>query len=268
MPISQATVESLKVLGIDPEKLIEAVKSETETDVAIPEGEFYTSDQITARDEAKIGEGKKLGEREGETKGKELAAKEMKKAFGVDVEGKDLSKLVEAVKTQLSKGDDGLKEQVKILQRTIEEKESALAQEKANAEKAAFDASLLSELPSNRSNLLSDAEYLTVIKANLEFTPEGVKKSGEILRDTKTANPIQRKDAITSFFQERKWVQEAQPQPTGRGGATTTVSNKPSNKKEAIKQWEAEGKGVGTAEFQNYIVSLVKENKDFDLSDN
>jgi hypothetical protein len=260
----QATKDKLKALGIDPDKLIEAVKAEAETDVEMPEGEFFTPEQITARDEVKLTEGKKLGEREGEVKGKELAAKEMKKAFGVEIEGKDLGKLVEAVKVQLFKGDDGLKEQVKLLQQKTEEYEGKISQIQQEAEAAKFDASLLSELPANRSNLLSDSEYLTVLKANLQFEGDTVKKGGEVLRDGKTANPIARKSAIEQFFQERKWTAAEEKQINGRGGTSTaTPTGRPTKTSEAAKEWVAQGKGVGTAEFQSYVTGLAKENKEF-----
>jgi hypothetical protein len=133
------------------------------------------------------------------------------------------------------------------------------------AEAAKFDANLLSELPANRSGLLSDSEYLTVLKANLQFEGETVKKGGEVLRDGKTANPIARKSAIEQFFQERKWTAE-EKQINGRGGTTTAIpTGRPTKTSEAAKEWTAQGKGVGTAEFQSYVLGLAKENKEFDF---
>jgi hypothetical protein len=255
------------LLKLDEAALTKAITDAGEVDLPIGEFTVFTTEELTARDEQKISDGKKEGQKAGETIGKEIVVKEIKKQFGVEFEGKELPKLVEVVKTQLSKGDEGLKEQIKLLQKSVEEKDVAIATEKTKAEGALFDAALLSELPANRSKMLTDQEYLIAIKANLEFTTEGVKKGGQILRDAKTQGPIERKAAIDSYFTERKWVEDNSGTPGGRGGGNEGGKGKPTKYSEVVKQWEAEGKGIATAEFQQHLNSIVKENPEFSLAD-
>jgi hypothetical protein len=260
--LSQAIKDKLKsTYHLDVEKLIEAIKAEAETDFEVPEVTVFTSEELTSRDDVKLSEGKKEGQKAGEVIGKEIAVKDMKKAFGVEFEGKDLTKLVDTVKTQLSKGDDGLKEQIKLLQKTVEEKETALTQKEIEAKQAIFETELLSELPTNRINLLSDKQQLMLLKTEAEFTDEGVKYNGQILRDPKTQNPLARKDALSHIYNEKKWVNLETPTPGGRGGGNTPTITKPMKASEVRAQWEKEnpGAGIATAEFQQKLTSVAKE---------
>jgi hypothetical protein len=270
--LPQATKDKLKnTYHLDIDKLIEAIKAEAETDFEVPEVTVFTQDEITSRDEQKLSEGKKEGQKAGENIGKEIAVKEMKRSFGVEFEGKDLTKLVETVKTQLAKGDEGLKEQVKLLQRNLEEKETALVEKDKAAQAAMFDAELLSELPANRFNLISDKEQLSLIKGSVEFSEDGVKFNGQILRDPKTQNPLPRKQALEQIYAEKKWVNQDVPVPGGRGGGNTPPVLKPTKTSEVKTQWQKEHPELGfaTAEFQQHLMTIAKEvGKDFEFDNN
>lgn len=260
------------LLKLDAAKLEQAAASQTEEDIAVPEDiTVLTTEELTTRDAAKITEGKREGEAIGETKGKEIAVKELKKNFGVEFEGKDLTKLVEKVKTELGKGDEGLKLQVDQLRKTVTEKEQEIETVKSTAAQAQFDASLLASLPANRKSAsdggLTDAEYLAMIKQNLEFIDsEGqkvVKRGGKIVLAEKTQTPAPINDVINSFLNERKWVVDADP--GGRGGGGKPGGNsKPTKISEAAKQWQADGKPLN-AEFQAHVNVLAAENKDFEF---
>jgi hypothetical protein len=267
MALKKEAIDKLSAYGIDVTKLTEAIKADGEVDFTIPDAHVFTEAELTSRDNSKLEEGKKEGQKIGETIGKELAAKEMKKHFGVEFEGKDLAKLVETVKTQLAKGDDGLKEQIKLLQKAVEEKDLALTEAATKAEAAIFDATLLSELPSNRSALFNDQEYLTVLKANLQFDKEGVKKNGQLVRDSKTQNPIERKQAISDFFSERKWVSEVQGGAAGRGAGNQQGNTLAKKRSEVEKEWVSSnpGKTPMSPEFMDHLSKVAKEVEGFDM---
>src|SRR5689334_10327152 len=96
-----ATKEAIKALGLDPDKLIEAVKAETEVDYEVPtEVTVIKNTDLETRDNNNKALGKTEGESAGEKKGKELAAKAFKKKFNLpETVPADIDKVVEAVNT-------------------------------------------------------------------------------------------------------------------------------------------------------------------------
>jgi hypothetical protein len=50
------------------------------------------------------------------------------------------------------------------------------------------------------------------------------------------------------------------------GGNSATGGGKPTKLSEVVSQWEKDGKNVGSAEFQAHVITLKKENKEFDLA--
>lgn len=263
------------LLKIDEKLFTEALTAPDEKELTLPDLQLFTPEELTSRDDAKLAEGKKIGLKEGEGAGKELTVKELKKVFGVEFEGKDAAKLVEMVKGQFAKGDEGLKQQLETLRQQMKDKDKTIEQIEQQAAQATFDAQLLSSFPANRKSVndggFTDAEYLAAIKANLQFeTVDGatvVKKGGQIVQDQKTYKPLAVPDVVQSYFGERKWSGEQQQQQQGgRGGGNQgNGGGKPIKLSEAMKAWEADGKSTATAEFQTHVTALVKENKDFEF---
>lgn len=260
------------LLKLDETKLTDALTAdaEKEIDIAVPEVTVFTTDELTALHESKINEGKKEGSKNGEAQGKELLVKELKKAFGVEFEGKDPVKLKEVIIAQFAKGDEGLKERIKQLEITLQTKDQEVEQARKQSETAIFESGLLSSFPATRKSIdkggFTDSEYLAAIKNNLSFElVDGVtvvKKGGTIMQDPKTYKPIPVSDAITSYFSERKWVDES-IKVKGRGGDDDNTFGKAIKLSDATKAWEAEGKNVASAEFQQHVTALAKENPDF-----
>jgi hypothetical protein len=274
MAIKKETLAKIAALLKLQESDLEAkIKSDQEEDIDIPELQTFTADEITARDAAQVSIGKKEGEKEGESKGKELVVKELKKNFGVEFDGKDLGKLTDALKTQFQKGDDAIKQQVTLLQSQLAEKDTLIEQTKKQASEAIFDAQLLGFMPSNRKSVadggFTDQEYLSAIKANLQFehTDAGVlvKKGGEVVRDSKTTNPLPAADVVKGYFAERKWAVEADPGNGGRGGGNGKPGNAITKLSELQSRYEAEGKSIVSAEFQREALEMKKANPDFDM---
>jgi hypothetical protein len=262
-----------KVYGIDVDKLEAAIKAEGEVEFAVPDNlTVITAADLEARDNNNKAAGKKEGEGIGETKGKELAAKAFKRKFNLaDTVTNDIDKVVEAVNTTIAKGDDGLREQVTLLQKDKETLTAQVAQEQARAAGMAADAGIIGDFPTNRTSDLTDSERLTLVKGALTFEmvdgKEVVKRGGEVLRDKTTQNPITRKQAISDYFAERKW--SAEPGPGGRGGGNNPPGGMSGIKKasEFEEKWRAEnpGKNALSDDYINALNNHAKANADFDM---
>jgi hypothetical protein len=269
-----ATKEAIKALGLDPDKLIEAVKAEAEVDYEVPtEVTVIKNTDLETRDNNNKAAGKAEGEKVGETKGKELAAKQFKKKFNLaDTVPADIDKVVDEVNKTLAKGDEGLKEQITLLQNDKTALQTQLQQEQTRAQQASLDAGIIGDFPAGRGADLTDAERLSLLKGVLTFEmvegKEVVKRNGEILRDKTTQNPLARKQAIADYFTERKWTgQEAGA--GGRGGGNNPPNGTSGIKKESEFQqkWIAEnpGKNPLSDDYINALNKHAKETADFDM---
>lgn len=263
----------LKELGFDIDTLEKAIKDEKEVDITIPEGNLYTDQTLQSRDASKISEGKRAGFAEGKKAGFEIANKAIIEKFGLkdvdkDAEPKDLAELAF---TSASKGDDGLKEQVKLLQKDKETLSNQLTQKEKEAKDAIFTASLVSYLPEKRIKALDNTEHIARVKRNIEFEElDGIivpKRNGEILRDPKTQKPLDIKSAIENLYTENKWIETEEPK-GGRGvGDKPPVGGGSKTFSEAEKQFKIDHPDLpitGT-EFSSYIQECAKD-KDFDMN--
>lgn len=278
MAFSKVTLQKLAALTkLKEEDIANAAKDEKEVDLAIPEGEVFSSADISARDENK--------KQEGITIGKEMGAKEVKKAAGLDEKSsKDPAKIFENIKEKVlaeakippSEQVAQLNEQITLLKKTLGEKDTEIETHKGVAITAARDRKLLSFFPSNRANVLSDDEYLTLIKANLQFEEKDnvlqVKKDGVLLRDPKTQDPLSAKDAIAGMFSERSgWLNgESGVGGLGRGGKD---NQKPaggfSKKSEVITYYESQGvtlTGADAKKITDEIAKCAKDDPNFDMN--
>jgi len=273
MAFKAEVIAKFKSWGLDTDKLIAAAKDENEVDYALPEIEVFKKEDLEARDANKINEGKKLGEKEGETKGKELAAKSLKKAFSIEDDTKELDKVVTLVADKAAKGDPVLKEQVTNL---IKDKETLTAQvtdlQKA-AKTAAFDAQLISMFPAGRTADLKDSERLVLAKMDLTFEEADgkmvVKRNGETVRDKATQNPLPLDKVMADYFTERKWIGGTGGNGGGRGGNDTPPGGSGGFKKlsEVQEAWKKENPNLNVVspEFQKHLETVTKDIADFDF---
>jgi hypothetical protein len=275
MALKAADKDKLKALQLDVDKLIAAILAEGEVDFLVPEVTVLTAEQQETRDNTKLAEGKRIGETEGEKKGKELAAKALKKKFGIENEDtKDLDKVVELVNTKVGLGDQGLKDQVAALLKDKENLQGTIAEKEKVISGVKFDNDLLSYFPANRGNGLADDERLTIIKSKFQFeTVDGkvvAKRDGQAVTDPKTHAPLPVKDVIASYFAERKWVGQG---PTGgRGGDDTPP---PGEGAAGLKtyssvetQWLKDNPNgnIVSQEFETYLQAAMKDVPDFDMN--
>lgn len=264
----------LKALKFDDAAIAKLVDDAAELPVEIPATvQIFTPEELTARDANLINQSVADAKKEAEKQGKELIVKAIKKKLNITDETKDVDKVIELAQAQFSKGDESLKEQVKLLQKSVEEKEQAIEQEKKNAQASMFDANLIASLPKNRKGPeeggFTDQEYAFAIKQSLGFehTDTGliIKKGDQAFRDPKTQSPLPLPDVLNTFMTDRKWV--TTPKPGGRGagdsGAGGTAGAKTMSALQ--KQWELDnpGKGLISPEFTQHVAQVMKENPDF-----
>lgn len=277
MALKQEDKDKLKALGVDPDKLEAAAKADTEVALeGIPtEVTVIKTADLETRDANKLAEGKKLGEKDGETKGKELAAKAIKRKLALsDTVPNDLDKVIDAANEQLGKGDEGLKQQVAGLLKDKEALQAEKQQLQTQAKQAAFDAELISYFPANADSSLSHAERLALVKMNLQFEEADgkvvVKRNGNIVQDPNTHAPLAAKDVVAQLFTEKKWVAEGG---AGGGGGRGGVDHPPGGGTTGIKKysayvekWKAEnpGKNEISPEFQDALQKHTKDIPDFD----
>jgi len=90
-------IELAKFVEGGAEVLQKAIDSKEEIEIKPVAGEFVTDEALTQLKQTRFEEGKK----EGHTIGYDFAIKDLKKDFGIDIEGKDRKAVIEAAKAKI-----------------------------------------------------------------------------------------------------------------------------------------------------------------------
>lgn len=241
----------------------EALAAETETDVAIPEGNFFTPAQSSQRDNVKYNEGKEAGE--------EMAVKAVKDAKGLQFQGKKVAGLVEHLESLKSPDETAAIAQLKANIAKAEQERDTFKGELSKTKRATAIRSAIPTL--NNGMSMEEAEY--ILAANgFEFKEENNTyvpyRNGVPMRDNQLS-PLPYTDVIKSFFtEEKKWVGEVpQPPPAGKNGRG--AGNSQHNGKGAfgsIKEIEeayAAEHGAGalnTTAYSTHLQTAIKEAKE------
>ena len=270
MALTAKSKEALSKLGIPIEDLIKAITNSAETDITIPEGEFFTPEQLT---EMK-GNLQKEYEKQGEAKGLQILQKEVAKRMGLEVKSDRIGDFVDALKGEIGKtGDEKVKmlqEQVDLLTKDKEAFTAQIAEKESQYAQLQRSVTIKGMFPENKSKLLTDDEYLGIINSTYKFEEvDGkmiVKKGEEILKDPKTHSPIAPKEAISQLFTERQWVETGGGQngnnnnSGGRGGQNSNSGGgKPLTKTAFNEQYQNKYPGEALAgakyfdEFSQFI---------------
>jgi len=268
--------EIAKLLKIDETTFVAALASTDEIDVEIPkELTVLTQEELTKRDES-VG---KLKYNEGKNAAVEMLVKEQKEKEGLEFEGKDPEKLIEALKKKVlvdakiepNKKIEELNGVITKLQDNVKASDEEKKTLSKQIEAVKTDSKLLGLLPANRLSILNDEEYLNNFKSShsieIEDGKEVVKKGGEILRDKATQAPLEPKDVINQYFTERKWVGETPEDRKGRGAGGD--NGKPSvflKMSELVKDFEGSGKSIQGEEFQEVLNAARTANPNFDMN--
>lgn len=278
-------VDFLKTLseltGIEAEKIVEHVTSEEEEleGVEIAEKHIFTEDELTARL-------KNHGSKSGVT-AVEMAVKDARNDFELEFEGKTIKNLVNAAmekaKTnaleeakikpneQLAEKDkviDGLRKSIIKIE---EEKDAKITELSKSISTMQEDNVISSLIPTNLDTPLSNSDLKVLFRnefgtkknddGKLVFTD----KSGEILKDEKTQEPLSGKVVIDQFL-ETKNIKVKNG--SGRGGDDDNIDTKVSlgNIKTTKDFYDycAENK-VSDREQVKLLTEIQKENPDFAL---
>lgn len=276
MALKKETIEQLKTkFKFDFDKLVAAMADPIEVEYELPVVEVLTTEELTTRDTNVKVAAKKEGVEEGKIAGKEIAVKVLKKKYNITSEEKDIDKVLTEIDTAIGKGDAGLKEQITLLQKDKEKLEADVLVERGNAKAAVHDSNLISYFPANVTGDLNNSERLALVKMNLAFEEENgvqvVKKDGVILRNTTTQAAITPKEAIASYFTEKKWITEGAGGGGGRGGGNgggggTAGVKKLSAFTDVWKTENPNGNPAG-AEFDAALSVHMKATPDFNLNE-
>lgn len=262
-----------KLTKLKLEDLEKAIKDENEVDLTIDESlTALSTSELEARDEN--------SRKEGRADGIDIGAKAVRKAAGIeDGIGKDPSAIAKAIadkalseaKLKPDEAVKALKDQVDQLKGELTKKDTTISDLTTKASIAQRDAKLLTMLPKNRSSILSDAEYLTLINNTMVIKEvdgkEVVEIGGQIARVDATKDPLPVKDVINNLFSERKWIDAGSGGAGGNGGRggkdDPGSGGKITKMSEFTKKIEDEGRNLNAADVQAELQQLMKDVPDF-----
>lgn len=264
------------ILKMDAAEFEAALNDAAEKDITLPTVEVFTAQELATRDTSV----KKTALAEGGTAAIEMFIKDKKKELGLEFEGKDPAKLLEAYQAKVLADaklvpDEALRKKDEIIQglRTnIQKLETEKTDALGQISKVKQEVALKASIPANLSGVEPDEVLASMRLKGYDFVEEDgkmiVKKDGVAVAD-KSLQPLPIAEVIKGYATERKWLSVEDPTKVGRGAAGSKVGaggagGKVSTLKEAEAAWVADGKSAGTADFQRYVEGLATANKDFD----
>lgn len=265
------------LLKMDEAAITAAYDNQAEQEVELPTVEVFTAQEIAARDT----QVKKQALAEGGSAAIEMLVKDKKKELGLEFEGKDVGKLLEAYQTKILADaklvpDEALKKKDEIIN-GLRTNITALEKEKTDAigqaAKIKQETTIKASIPTNLSGVEPDEVLASMRLKGYDFIEEDgkivAKKDGQLVAD-KSLQPLALADVIKGYATERKWLAEEGGGKAGRGGGSSRKlaagGAKPTTLSQAEESWVADGKSAGTADYQRYVDGLMQENKDFDLN--
>jgi len=210
-------------LGVDLEKLKEAVTSETEVEVLFKSGTLMDDEALTGLKETVKGEGYK----EGKVAGVEMAIKAGKEKHGLEFEGKSIENFAEALSKKViadakidpDKKVKAAKESVEKLQKTYDTdiglKENEIKSLNRRISEYTINGDIAKHLPDNLTGIKSN-QFATLARTEYGFDYEGgvfVAKRGDTILKDKLEKPLQVKDVLTDYAKQNGWIKT-----DGRGG--------------------------------------------------
>lgn len=266
-----------KLLKIDPAKMLEAAKSDQEVEVEVSADlQVFTKPELETRENNLKSTNIEAG--------KEIMVKELKKATGLEFAGKDPEKFINEYKAKVLKDenisvDDKIKEKDKViegLRKNLGERDTEITGLKAKATQAETDSKLLGLLPKNRAEILSDTQYLSLLKQEFELTEHEGKpavknlKTGEVVKNTTTFEPISPADVIKGHFEGAKWIttstDDGKGGPGGRGGKDSTVVGGIQNMKQFKEHAAAQGWSLNGQQAKAELDKITTANPNFDFN--
>jgi hypothetical protein len=223
--LSKETESKLLALGLDVAKFIEAIKSEEEVSITIPE--LVTKSKFDEYGKNRYEEGKKVFS--------EIKAKELKEKFALEVEGKDIETVIEAAISnkvnEATKGSAEWMEEKKALQKLLKDREKELKEKDSLFENKLF----IFEQENKLKSLLPDDVPLgkdLIVKSFMlenEIKREDgravILKSGQVIKDD-VLNPVDPDSYFKTWLDEKKIIkhQGSEGGDSGGGGSSKKFS--------------------------------------------
>jgi hypothetical protein len=243
----------LSDLGFDVSKLEEAFKSDEPVKIDLPE--LVSKTKFEEYGKNRYEEGKKVFS--------EIKAKELKEKTGVEVEGKDIDKVIEAIigvkVSEATKGQGEWLEEKKQLQKAIKEKEKELKDKDSLFDNKLFifeqESKLKSMLPDDvpLSKDLIVRSFMLENEIKKEDGRAVVIKGGKIIKDD-VLNPIDPDAYFKTWLDENKIIKHQGQEGVDTGGGS---SKKFSNLNDFMAFCEKKGISPMSTEAQG----ILKENR-------
>lgn len=273
--LKKESIEKIaKHLKLDVTALESALTSKEEVDVEIAELNVFTNEELTTRDENLNA----LKYKEGKEAGAEMIIKAIKKDNGIEVDGKDPIKVIEAIKSKVlqdakiepSKQINELNGVIATLQTKVKEAETEKLTLESKMSQIKLDSKLMSLIPDKLDTPLTKDEVLGIIKSKYSFVEEGgkliVKDGDTILRDPKLQTELTPNDVIPSYLKERKFLSEQQSKDGRGGGNDGGKSGVYSKLSEITKEFQDQGKSLNGQEYAAAVSAAKEANPNLDLN--
>lgn len=231
--LTEQQKSDLKVLGLDVAKLEEAVKSASEVSLDVPKlemkdgkvklgtTEIEMKDWLSPEQKEAFGKNKRNeGFDEGKNAMSEIKAKEYKSKYGIDIEGKDLDKVIEFAIDKKGKesGDapaEWAQEKATLQENLRKAQERAESLEKENSEKShIFEVrgklgKLTGEIKGKKlidDDMVSDLFLQTHSPIQKDGRTVWKNKEGEIIKDPSTLDPLSIDQIFPTWVDSQKWI--------------------------------------------------------------
>lgn len=203
--------------------LQKAMSSDDEISLELVEGGFVSDEELTGLKDGLF----KKGKEEGQTVGYDFAMKDLKKDFGLEVEGKDRKAIAKAIQDKImsdakiepEKKVTELNSSLESLRKQYETDKSQWENEVGKYKGEMKNISIMSELIKNTPDVkgLKPNQFATLARTEFDFDFDDngslvAKKNGEVLKD-KMERPVPVKDILTDYATQNGWTGTA-----GRGG--------------------------------------------------
>ena len=206
------------------EVLQNAMKSEEEISIEFIDGGFVSDEQLSSLKNDMFSNGKK----EGQTIGYDFAMKDIKKDFSIEIEGKDRTKIVEAINSKIladanKKPDAKIQELNASLDNLRNQYSSDISTKDLEIQKLSqrvkttkVNADLLGHVPEGLTGV-NQNQFVTLAKSAYEFDYDDngalvAKQNGKVKMD-KMEKPIAISEILSDFATSNNWTSSG-----GRGG--------------------------------------------------
>lgn len=232
--LNEENKAKLAEMGFEVDTFIDAVSSSEEVSIEIPtlyKDKGHSNDDLTSFGKNRFEEGKKAAY--------EMRAKAYKEQYGIDIDGKDLDKVVEAIKQQgfsEAKPDEGakeLKDNFTQLQNRYSELEKQFSEKDKEIENERFKLNLRKELETainGQKTKIGKDEIIDLFllrnKIDRDNGQAVLVENGEVKKDN-LLNPIKIQDHFKAWFDSKEFASKEGMGggDSGGGSAATKFSN-------------------------------------------